>query len=193
MPNPRRILVHSCCASCSSYVLEYLSRTFQVTSFYYNPNIRPDAEYDLRLQDMRKVCDWLGIPLITGPYDRRKWDLRAGPYQDLPEKSRRCWECYGLRLEETAKKAAGLGFDLFTTTLSVSPHKIHRKIVEMGGKAATESSIEFLEEDFKKKDGFRISCRRSSEMELSRQDYCGCPASLKEARSRRKHKDPPGT
>jgi predicted adenine nucleotide alpha hydrolase (AANH) superfamily ATPase len=159
-------------------------RDYDVTAYFYNPNIRPKSEYELRLRDMERVCGELGIPLVTGPYDAEKWDERAGPLQELPEKSERCWECYAFRLEETARKAAELGFDLFTTTLSVSPHKIHGKIVETGNKAALEFSVEFLGEDFKKRDGFKISCERSREMELTRQEYCGCLASLEEARSR---------
>ncbi len=176
------ILVHACCASCSSYVLAHLGKRYRVTAYYYNPNIQPEEEYRLRLEEMRRVCKELGVPLLEGPYDTEAWWHRIEPFRDLPERSERCWNCYGLRLEETARKAKELGFALFTTTLSVSPHKVHRRIVSEGEAAAERHGLRFFGEDFKKKDGFKISVERSRELHLTRQDYCGCLLSLEERR-----------
>jgi len=180
------ILVHACCASCSSYVLAHLGERFDVTAYYYNPNIQPREEYLLRLEEMRRVCVVLGVPLLEGSYDTDGWRARIGPYRELPERSERCWNCYGFRLEETARKAQELGIGLFTTTLSVSPHKIHRYIVSEGETAAARHGVRFLAEDFKKRDGFKISVERSRELSLARQDYCGCLLSLEEAKRRRR-------
>lgn len=181
-----RILVHSCCASCSSYVLEHLLEKYDVTAYYYNPNIQPEAEYQLRLGEMRTICGVLGITIIEGPEEFVEWDSTIAPYAHLPEKSERCRVCYRLRLEETARKAAEAGIGLFTTTLSVSPHKIHAWIVEEGRACGERHGIVFLEEDFKKKGGFQESCRKSRVHGLTRQDYCGCLFSLEESRLRRK-------
>ncbi|MBN1163149.1 MAG: epoxyqueuosine reductase QueH [Candidatus Krumholzibacteriota bacterium] len=192
MTGKERILVHACCASCSSHVLEYLSRRYRVTAFYYNPNIQPEDEYRRRWEDMRVVCSRLEIDLIPGEYDPPAWWNRIEPYRDLPERSRRCWECYRLRLEATASRARELGFGIFTTTLSVSPHKVHERIVEEGRRAAAAFGIIFLEEDFKKKDGFKVSVERSRELGLVRQDYCGCLLSREEAKKRKGRKRPGG-
>lgn len=179
-----RILVHACCASCSSYVLAHLGESYSVTAYYYNPNIQPEDEYRLRLDEMRRVCDGLSVPLLEGPYDTETWWKRIEPYRGLPERSERCWSCYGFRLEETARKAKELGFTLFTTTLSVSPHKVHRCIMNEGEAAAGRHGLRFLAEDFKKRDGFKLSVERSRELHLTRQDYCGCLLSLEERRKR---------
>ncbi len=189
MDSTERILVHACCASCSSYVLEYLQQEYDVTAYYYDPNIQPEAEYRLRLGEMRTVCGRLGIPLIEGPEEFEEWSAAISPYAHLPEKSERCRVCYRLRLEETARRATEAGIGLFTTTLSVSPHKIHAWIVEEGRASGEKHGVIFLEEDFKKKGGFQESCRKSREHGLTRQDYCGCLFSLEEAKLRRKETD----
>ena len=181
-----RILVHACCASCSSYVLEHLALTYDVTAYYYNPNIQPESEYLHRLGEMTTVCQRLSIPLIEGPRDFDGWEKEIAPWAHLPEKSERCRVCYRVRLNETARKAAEEGFGVFTSTLSVSPHKIHAWIAEEGRAAGERHGVRFLEEDFKKKDGFRISCEKSREHGLTRQDYCGCLYSRREAEERRK-------
>jgi len=186
MKEKRGILVHACCASCSSYVLAHLAEAYAVTAYFYNPNIQPESEYRLRLEEMRRVCDRLALQLVEGSYDNLRWWKEVSPHKDLPEKSERCWTCYRFRLEAAAKKAAELGIPLFTTTLSVSPHKIYERIVAIGSEAAAQCGLEFLAEDFKKKNGFKISVERSLEIGLTRQDYCGCSMSLEEARRRRK-------
>ncbi|MDZ7859511.1 MAG: epoxyqueuosine reductase QueH [Candidatus Krumholzibacteriota bacterium] len=183
--NPKtQILLHTCCASCSSYVIPHLQENFEVSAFFYNPNIYPEKEYILRLEDMKFLSGHLGVNLITGSYNTADWEKAVMPYRDLPEKSKRCWECYGIRLDETAKMAAGIGIELFTTTLSVSPHKIYKRIREAADKAAKKHGVTFYNEDFKKKDGFKISVEQSGKLKLSRQNYCGCVLSLEESREK---------
>ncbi|MDD4857850.1 MAG: epoxyqueuosine reductase QueH [Candidatus Krumholzibacteria bacterium] len=177
--------MHACCASCSSYVLAHLAEIYETIAYYYNPNIHPESEYRLRLDEMRRVCRRLDIELVEGSYRNLRWWKEIAPFKDLSEKSERCWACYRFRLDATAKKAAQFGIPLFTTTLSVSPHKVFERIDAIGREAAVRYGIEFLAEDFKKKNGFKISVERSREMGLSRQDYCGCLMSLEEARKRR--------
>jgi len=185
MAAKRRILVHACCASCSSHVLAHLAGTYEVTAYFCNPNIHPETEYELRLDEMRRVCDELAVPFLEGGGRRLNWWKEIEPLRDLPERSERCWACYRFRLDATAEKASRMGIGLFTTTLSVSPHKMHERIAAIGAEAAAKRGIEFLAEDFKKRNGFKISIERSRAMGLTRQDYCGCLMSLEEARKRR--------
>jgi len=187
--NPKKqILLHTCCASCSSYVIPHLQENFDVSAFFYNPNIYPEKEYILRLEDMKFLSEYSGVTLIKGSYNTPVWEKAVMPYRDLPEKSKRCWECYRIRLDETAKMAAGIGIELFTTTLSVSPHKVYKQIREEGEKAAKKHGVTFYGEDFKKKDGFKISVEESRKLKLSRQNYCGCVLSLEEAREKTRKK-----
>ena len=185
MAAEKRILVHTCCASCSTHVLSALSARYEPSAFFFNPNIQPEGEYRLRLAETAKVCGALGIPLIEGEYDPGAWDEAVAPCRELGEKSERCWACYRLRLEATAAEAARAGIGIFTTTLSVSPHKIHERILVEGEAAARRFGVAFLGEDFKKKDGFRISVEKSRLFGLTRQDYCGCLPSRVEAAARR--------
>ena len=187
MTNQRAILVHACCASCSSYVLAHLAEIYDVTAYFYNPNIHPESEYQLRLDEMKRVCETLAVPLIQGNYRALRWWKEIEPFRDLPEKSERCWTCYRFRLEATAKKTVELGIGLFTTTLSVSPHKAHNRIAAIGNELAATYGIEFLADDFKKKNGFKTSIERGRELNLTRQDYCGCLMSLDEARKRKEN------
>jgi len=182
------ILLHTCCACCASYVVPHLQKKFRVINYFYNPNIQPAAEYFLRLDEMRIVSDHFETGLEIPEYHPEEWENTVEPFRDLPEKSRRCWECYRLRLEETARKAAELGIRSFATTLSVSPHKVYSRIVEAGETAERLHGVNFYAEDFKKQNGFKISVRRSRELDLTRQDYCGCILSLREAEERRKRK-----
>jgi len=179
------ILLHTCCACCASYVIPHLQENYIVKNFFFNPNIHPAEEYDIRLEEMKMVSEQFGTELEYGEYRPELWDKAVEPYRDLPERSRRCWECYRLRLDETARIASRLGIEIFTTTLSVSPHKVYSKILETGRKAAEKYGVRFHEEDFKKKDGFKLSVEKSRELGLTRQDYCGCILSLREAEKRR--------
>lgn len=184
------ILVHSCCASCASYVVEHLLERFRVIAFFYNPNIHPESEYRLRLSEMRYLCRLLDVLLITGDYDTKKWWDVIDPFKHLPERSPRCWACYRLRIEKTAELAVDLGVKRFTTTLSVSPHKVYPQIKKIGLELADVYGLRFHDEDFKKKDGFKKSVARSKELGFTRQDYCGCLLSLNESfeRERRRKK-----
>jgi len=182
----KRILVHSCCASCAGYVLEHLKENFEVTAFFYNPNIQPESEYRLRLGEMRALCRSLDVPLIEGMYDPENWWEVIEPFKHLPERSERCRVCYRMRLEETAEVAHDIGAELFTTTLSVSPHKVYRWIKEIGDELGKRVGVELHDEDFKKKDGFKKSVELSKRYGFTRQDYCGCLLSLKESIDRRK-------
>lgn len=165
-------------------MIEHLAERFDVTAYFYNPNIHPREEYLVRLDEMRRVCVALGVPLVEGEYRSLRWWKEIDPHKDLPEKSERCWTCYRMRLEETARKTAELGIPSFTTTLSVSPHKIYSQIVRIGEELARRYGVAFLAEDFKKHDGFKKSVERSRELALTRQDYCGCLLSLDEAKKR---------
>ena len=161
MTAKRIILVHACCASCSSYVLAHLAETFEVTAYFFNPNIHPDEEYALRLAEMRSVCGRLALRFVEGDFSKDRWWKEILPFRELPRKSERCWTCYRFRLEETARKAAELAIPLFTTTLSVSPHKAYERIAVFGGEAAARHGIEFSRGGFQEEG--RIQDQRRAE------------------------------
>ncbi|MCI8320682.1 MAG: epoxyqueuosine reductase QueH [Dorea sp.] len=173
-----RLLLHSCCAPCSSYVLEYLSNYFSVTVFYYNPNIYPESEYTKRLFEQQMLIDKLPakhpVAFAAGPYDSGRFYEMAKGLEHVREGGERCFRCYELRLKETAKMAKAGEFDYFTTTLTISPLKKADKLNEIGRKAGEESGVPYLMSDFKKKNGYKRSIELSREYGLYRQDYCGC-------------------
>ena len=173
------LLLHSCCAPCSSSVLERLCQNFDVTVLYYNPNIYPKQEYDRRLQEQKTFLKKIGIKMIEGEYNETEYLAAISGKEHLPEKSSRCFCCYQFRLAKTAEFAQKLGFDFFTTTLSVSPHKNSAVINEVGRKVAQEEGVRFLEESFKKKDGYLNSIKLAKKYDLYRQNYCGCRFSLR--------------
>jgi hypothetical protein len=172
------LLLHSCCAPCSSYVLEYLSQYFRITVFYYNPNIYPDSEYLMRVREqqefIRRFPAKYPIDFIEGAYDTARFYEMAHGMEELPEGGERCFRCYELRLRETAALAAERGYDYFTTTLSISPLKNADKLNEIGGMLAEEYGVSYLYSDFKKKNGYKRSTELSREYGMYRQDYCGC-------------------
>lgn len=170
----KKILLHSCCAPCSSSVLEFLMPKIDVTVFYYNPCIMPIEEYEHRLCEQRRLCSLLSVPLIEGEYDNDKYLAYACGLEDQPEGGARCERCFYLRLRETAKQAKSGGFDYFCTTLTVSPHKNADIINAIGGEVANEVGVQFLPSDFKKKNGYLRSIQLSKQYELYRQGYCGC-------------------
>jgi len=173
--SPPKLLLHCCCAPCASYVLEYLSQSFDVTAFFYNPNIYPRAEYDKRLSEMSKLLAMTGYPdMLIGEYDIAAFAAVAKPFVDEPEGGRRCAECFKLRLSKTARRAQTSGFDLFTTALSVSPHKNAALLNEIGAALAVEYGVKYLHSDFKKNDGYKHSIVLSKQYGLYRQSYCGC-------------------
>lgn len=172
------LLLHSCCAPCSSYCLEYLSNYFRITVFYYNPNIYPEEEYEKRVAEQKRLIDALPvkhkIEFISGAFEKERFYEAVKGYEDCPEGGERCFRCYELRLEKTALLAKELGRDYFTTTLSISPLKNAEKLNEIGEKLAEKYGIRHLSSDFKKKNGYKRSVELSAEYEMYRQYYCGC-------------------
>ena len=177
-----KLLLHSCCAPCSSYVLEYLSQYFEITVFYYNPNIYPESEYTKRIWEQQKLIDDLPakypISFMAGPYDKERFYEMASGLEHVKEGGARCMKCYELRLREAAKIAKNAGFDYFTTTLSISPLKKAERLNEIGQRLGEEYEVEYLLSDFKKKNGYKRSIELSKIYGLYRQDYCGCEFSM---------------
>ena len=175
----------SCCAPCSSYVLEYLSEYFKITIFYYNPNIYPESEYTKRILEQQKLIRDMKfrypVSFLAGKYDKEKFYEMAAGMEDLKEGGTRCMKCYELRLTETARQAVAGEFDYFTTTLSISPMKNAQKLNEIGVRVGEEYGVKYLVSDFKKKNGYKRSIELSKEYGLYRQDYCGCEFSMRQA------------
>lgn len=182
------LLLHSCCAPCSSYVLEYLSEYFEITVLYYNPNIYPVEEYAKRVTEQKHLIESLParypIHLIEGRFDPKEFYQAVRGLEQIPEGGARCHACFELRLHEAAKAAHEGNFDYFTTTLTISPLKNAQKLNEIGEMLAKEYQITWLPSDFKKKNGYKRSVELSQEYGLYRQDYCGCVFSKREAELR---------
>lgn len=176
------LLLHSCCAPCSSYVLEYLSKYFDITILYYNPNIYPEEEYIRRRDELYHFLKDVpyNISVIEIPYNEQDFYQEIKGFEHSLEKGERCFICYELRLRETVKYAKKHGFNYFTTTLSISPYKVSSKINEIGQKLEKEYGVSFLYADFKKKNGYQRSLELSSIYNLYRQNYCGCVYSYTE-------------
>ena len=172
------LLMHSCCAPCSSYCLSYLAEYFSITIYYYNPNISPVDEYKHRVEEQKRLIRELPvrhpISFVEGPYEPEKFREISRGLEDVPEGGERCFACYELRQRQAAQYASQHGFDYFTTTLSVSPHKNAAKLNEIGLRLAEEYGTAYLVSDFKKKNGYLTSIRLSAQYGLYRQDYCGC-------------------
>lgn len=179
------LLLHACCAPCSSYCLEYLSQYFSITVLFYNPNISPEAEYNKRVDEIRRLIDELPVKnkvsLIEGRYLPTEFYNSVKGLEDEPEGGKRCHVCYELRLREAAITAKELGFDYFTTTLSISPLKDAEKLNEIGKRLSDEYGVAYLYSDFKKKNGYKRSIELSREYKLYRQNFCGCVFSKREA------------
>ena len=174
------LFLHSCCGPCSSYVIEYLSKFFQITDYYYNPNIHPEEEYIRRLDTQRRLVEKLGgAVLVEGEYEPSRYFDAVRGYEDSAEGGARCELCIGERLAQTAQKAKEGGYEYFATTLTVSPHKNAQSINQMGFELQEKIGIKWLPSDFKKKEGYKRSIELSAEYGLYRQDYCGCRFSLK--------------
>lgn len=173
-----KLFLHSCCAPCSSYTLEYLSNYFDITVYYFNPNISPKAEFDKRYAEQKRLIEALPskhpIKLVCGEYDYNDFLKIAKGYENVPEGGERCFRCYRMRLESTAKLAKEQGFDYFCTTLSISPLKDSQKINEIGYEVAEKYGMKWLPSDFKKKEGYKRSIELSREYQLYRQNFCGC-------------------
>ncbi|MCD8328812.1 MAG: epoxyqueuosine reductase QueH [Ruminococcus sp.] len=183
------LFLHACCAPCSSYVLEYLSSHFDITLFFYNPNIFPADEYNKRLNELKRLVKEMGldIKIIEGEYNSDEFFEIAKGLENLPEGGERCKKCYRLRLQKTAQLANSLGYDYFCTTLSISPYKNAEWINEIGNALAGELEVDFLPSDFKKKNGYKRSIELSREYNLYRQNFCGCVFSKAKAEEKIKH------
>ena len=185
-----RLLLHACCAPCSSYVLEYLSAYFSITVFYYNPNIYPDEEYKKRVAEQKTFIKRFPakhpISFVEGDFDKERFYEVTKGLENEPEGGKRCAQCFRLRLEETAKLAKEMQMDYFTTTLSISPMKNAQMLNEIGGALAKDHGISYLYSDFKKREGYKRSVELSKEYGMYRQDYCGCVFSY---RSRQQEKE----
>lgn len=181
----KKVFLHSCCAPCSSYCMEYLRQYFDVTVFYYNPNIMVEEEYRKRVAEQKRLIEeynQLGgvnaelrkISFVEGNYDVKRYLEAVKGLEGCPEGGSRCSRCFELRLRETAEFAKELGMDYFSTTLTISPLKNAQLINQIGNRIAEETGIAFLPSDFKKNNGYLRSIELSKEYNLYRQDYCGC-------------------
>ena len=189
------LLIHSCCGPCSSYVLTYLSKYFDITVLYYNPNIYPPEEFDKRKKEQKRLIEALNrdlrisdeedgisvmpegsadIRFVAGDYDPEVFFEMAKGLEDVPEGGERCFKCYELRMREAAIMAKEGGYDYFTTTLSISPLKNAEKINEIGEELEREYGVKHLPSDFKKREGYKHSIELSRKYDLYRQDYCVC-------------------
>lgn len=174
----KRLLLHICCAPDAAWIPEKLEQDYEVTCFFYNPNIYPAKEHEKRAGEMRRLAEAKGYRLVEPPFEPEVFIKRARHLKFQPEKAGRCSICYRLRLEETARYARTNGFDLFATVLTVSPHKLIQRINRIGEAVAKKYHIPYLSSDFKKEDGFRKSVEESRKYDLYRQNYCGCESSL---------------
>ena len=173
-----KLLLHACCAPCSSYCLEYLSRYFDITIYYYNPNISPESEFVHRVDELKSLLERMPLPEEIGvfvpEYNHREYLEQVKGLEKEPERGERCTVCYRMRLEKSAEYAKKNGFDYFTTTLSISPYKDADRLVSIGEELAKKYDVPYLVSDFKKKNGYKRSIELSEEYGLYRQDYCGC-------------------
>lgn len=203
--NRKKLLLHSCCAPCSSYVLEYLREYFDITVFFYNPNISSSIEYEKRVQEEIRLIEAYNRQVKTGNFENMNSTSNAGlieileatyepsefyeaikGYEHCKEGGERCRKCFELRLRKSAKVAKKGGFDFFTTTLTISPLKNTDWLNEIGAREGEQEGVLFLPSDFKKKDGYKRSIQLSKEFELYRQDFCGCGFSKAEMEEKRK-------
>ena len=173
-----RLFLHSCCAPCSSYVLEYLSQFFEITVFFYNPNISPEEEYRKRVTEIKRLVREMPfqhpVEILEGKYDPERFYEMAKGLEEVKEGGVRCFKCYELRLRKTAELAKAEAYDYFTTTLTISPLKNSVKLNETGLKLQEEYGVNYLLSDFKKQEGYKRSIELSREYGLYRQNYCGC-------------------
>lgn len=182
------LLLHSCCAPCSSYCIEYLSRYFRITLLYYNPNISPAEEFIKRSEELKRLAREMPAPnpvnVVIDDYDPDEFLRAVKGMESLPEGGERCFECYRLRLERAARYARDGGFDFFCSTLSISPRKNCQKLNEIGEALSEAYAVKYLPNDFKKRGGFKRSVELSEQYGLYRQNYCGCAFSKAESQNR---------
>lgn len=170
----KKLLLHACCAPCSIYVLQKLSTDYEVTIYFYDPNIHPRLEYNKRLDELKKYATKLQLDFVEGPYDSANWLARTRCLEGEPEKGQRCEVCFDIRLAGSARYAKENGFDYWTTVLSISPHKSADQINRVGTRIADMVGLPYIAADWKKNNGFKIASELSKEEGFYRQDYCGC-------------------
>ena len=177
---PNSVVLHACCGICSGYPISYLKDMgYRVVVYFYNPNIYPETEYQKRLEAERILCKHFGVELFEGEYNPNEYYDFVKGFENEPEKGLRCDKCFELRLKKTAEFAKSVGINRFTTSITISPHKNFSKLSEIGLKIAQDKGIEYLPIDFKKKDGFLKTNKISKELDLYRQNYCGCKFALR--------------
>ena len=175
-----KILFHACCGICSSYPIVNLREIgYEPLVYFYNPNIYPIEEYELRLDAQRKLCEYHKCELIIEEYNQEEFFSSVIGFENEPERGKRCDICFKLRLEKTAKKAKELNINTFSTSIVISPHKDFKKLTEIGENIAKEYDLNYLAVDFKKKDGFLKTNKIANSLELYRQNYCGCKFSMR--------------
>lgn len=174
-----KILLHACCAVCMAYPIEILKENYEPEVFFCNPNIYPEEEYLRRRDELIKYCEEKGFEYIIDNYEPEKWYAFVQGFEKEPEKGLRCNKCFEYRLNKTAQKAKELGIKFFTTTLSVSPHKVSKNIFEQGKNVAKAYGVEFVEKDFKKQNGFLKTMEIAKKNNFYRQQYCGCEFSIR--------------
>lgn len=188
LENPKKILLHSCCGPCSSYVITFLSNYFDITILYYNPNISPKEEYEKRKKEQIKLINQIQtknkLDFLDCDYENEIYEKMIDGYQSCQEGGSRCHICFNLRLDKTAKLAKNNNYDYFCSTLTVSPHKNSKVINEIGENISKKYNIKWLYSDFKKNEGFKQSIELSKKYELYRQDYCGCIYSKKKGENK---------
>ena len=170
----KKLLLHSCCGPCSTHVIDFLKDDYDITIYYYNPNIDTDEEYQHRLSEQKRYCQIVGVPVVEDGYNSGDFLEKVKGFENEKEGGARCPICFKLRLQKTAQKAKTLGFDIFGTTLTVSPHKNAEIINAIGKSVGYDEDIEFLEGNYKKQDGYKKSIEFSKKYNLYRQNYCGC-------------------
>lgn len=170
------LLLHACCAPCSSAVLEVLEKTFDITLFFYNPNISPESEFTFRLDELKRLIPEMGLSadVVAPLYDNEEFESVIKGMETLPEGGERCRACYRLRLDKSVSYAEENGFDYVTTTLSISPHKNAAWLNEIGQELVAKYDVKYLVSDFKKGEGYKRSCTLAEKYKLYRQNYCGC-------------------
>jgi predicted adenine nucleotide alpha hydrolase (AANH) superfamily ATPase len=174
-----KLLLHDCCAPCGAYVVnELLDKGYDVTVYFYNSNIIPEEEYELRLQEMQRFCAEKKVPLIVAKYNHEDWLTSVAGFEKEPEGGARCEKCFMHRLGEVAQKAMEDGFEIFATTLTVSPHKPVEMINKIGHEFADFYNIKFLDTIWRENDGYKKACQLSKEYGFHRQNYCGCEFSV---------------
>ena len=169
-----KLLLHTCCAPCVTVPIERLESGWEITSFFYNPNIHPEQEYQQRRDELKGYARQSGVEVVESQYDVDRWFELVKGLENEPERGKRCEVCFRMRLEQTARFAQENGFDCFTTTLTISPHKNAKQINKIGAELADLYGVKFLAADFKKKDGYKRSVELSKQYNFYRQNYCGC-------------------